>query len=287
MWEITKSKTIEIGLDSTVQYRRNGDTIKCVIQYITEDFVDAIVVTADPRICAGEDILLSILPPLQRSPIKCTGRITRRSENDGLFRNCRGYLAQIFISQITRTDRKRLESVIAEKKAFINSDRRLHLDGASVFTTATYTEDLPKDIPNQRPKRSKKARKLGIYNILIVDDEVPNLNALERTLRSEYNVFSATNGEDALCIMEQADIGFIIADHRMPGMTGVELLEKTLERHPDTIRTILTAYTDEHLLMDAINRIRIHRYIRKPWKPEEMMAIVREVIENYTSFSSR
>jgi response regulator RpfG family c-di-GMP phosphodiesterase len=64
-------------------------------------------------------------------------------------------------------------------------------------------------------------------------------------------------------------------------MTGVELLEKTLERYPNTIRTILTAYTDEQLLMDAINRIHVHRYIRKPWKPEEMMATVREVIENY------
>jgi len=119
------------------------------------------------------------------------------------------------------------------------------------------------------------------YNILIVDDEVGNLNALERTLRDEYNVFLAANGEDALAAMQQNDIALIIADHRMPGMTGVEFLEKTLKKHPDTIRIILTAYTDEALLMDAINMGHVYGYVTKPWKPEEIKAIVREGLEAY------
>jgi CheY-like chemotaxis protein len=124
---------------------------------------------------------------------------------------------------------------------------------------------------------------VALYNILVVDDEVNNLNALERTFRREYNVFSATRGEDALSIMEQNDIVIIITDQRMPGMTGVELLEKTAQKYPDTVRIILTAYTDADgkLLMDAVSMGYVHSYIAKPWEPEEVKAAVRESIEAY------
>lgn len=124
------------------------------------------------------------------------------------------------------------------------------------------------------------------HNILVVDDEVFNLNALKRTLRREYNVFSATNGEEALSIMDQNDIALIISDHRMPGMTGVELLKKTSKKHPDTVRIILTAYTDEILLLNAINLGHVYGYINKPWEPEEIKAVVKEGIEFYKTKSS-
>jgi len=119
------------------------------------------------------------------------------------------------------------------------------------------------------------------HNILVIDDEVNNLRALERTFRHEYNVFSADSGENALSIMEQNDIAVIIADHDMPGMTGVEFLEKTWQKHPDTIRIILTERSDEKLLMDAINMGHVYSYIIKPWEPEEIKAIVKGGIEAY------
>jgi len=119
------------------------------------------------------------------------------------------------------------------------------------------------------------------YNILVVDDEVTNLNALKRVLRREYNVFTATNGEDALSIMEQNDIALIIADYRMPGMNGIELLEKTLRKYPDTVRMILSAYTDKELLMDAINTVHVNGYLAKPWEPEEVKSTVKKGIERY------
>ena len=123
---------------------------------------------------------------------------------------------------------------------------------------------------------------MGLYNILLVDDEVSSLNALERALRREYNVLSATNGEDALAIMAQENIALVVADYRMPGMTGIELLEKTRQKYPNTIRVILTAYTDENLLMDAVNIANAHGVITKPWEPEEIPSIVGKWMTNHS-----
>ena len=127
---------------------------------------------------------------------------------------------------------------------------------------------------------------MNSHNILVVDDEMVSLNALERTFRREYNVFSATNGKDALSIMEQNDIALVITDHRMPGMTGVEFLEKTSRRHPNTIRIILTGYMDDKPVMDAVSTGYVHDCIGKPWEPEKMKAIVREGIEAYKATRS-
>jgi len=122
---------------------------------------------------------------------------------------------------------------------------------------------------------------MELHNILIVDDEPGNLNTLERTFKCDYNVFPATNGEDALAIMDQSDIALIITDHRMPGMTGIAFLEKAQQKSPDTIRIILTAYTDEKLLMEAINAGHVYGYVDKPWDIRELKAIVDKGIEAY------
>jgi adenylate cyclase len=119
------------------------------------------------------------------------------------------------------------------------------------------------------------------YNILIVDDELGNLNALERTFRREYNVFSATSGEDALSIISQNDIALIVSDHCMPGMTGVELLEEARQKYPNIVRIILTAYTDDKAVADAVNKGHVFSLMSKPWNPNEMRAIVKEGIKIY------
>jgi response regulator RpfG family c-di-GMP phosphodiesterase len=115
----------------------------------------------------------------------------------------------------------------------------------------------------------------------VVDDEINNLRALRRALRGEYKVFTAANGEDALDILKKEDIAAIIADHLMPEMTGIELLEISLKKYPNTIRVILTSYTSEELLMDAINKTHAHGFISKPWHPEEVKNLIGKWIENY------
>lgn len=119
------------------------------------------------------------------------------------------------------------------------------------------------------------------HNILIVDDEVGVLNALDLTFKDEYNVFPAANGENAWSIMEENDISLVISDHSMPGMTGVELMKKISQKYPDTIRMLITGYTEENLLMDAINTGHIYSFISKPWDVQEVRDTVKEGIKSY------
>ncbi len=183
----------------------------------------------------------------------------------------------MLIEDIDQMDRRRLEFLITQQKTFMDAERKLR--HPNIITSEPFANGESKKEETNKP---------NIYNILIVDDEQANLSALKRTLRvlkqtfdHEYNIFSATNGDDAWSIIERNDISFIIADHLMPGMTGVELLEKTLQKYPDTIRIILTAHTDEKLLIDAINRVHVHGYIIKPWEPEDIIEVVKQGYENY------
>ena len=119
------------------------------------------------------------------------------------------------------------------------------------------------------------------YNILVTDDEIDNLQLFKRTLRSNYNVFLANSGFEAIEIIKNNKIDMIISDHKMPGMDGVELLKKTLHYAPDAIRILITAYTDSTSLIGAINEGKIHRYIRKPWNPNDLTNILDASFEVY------
>jgi two-component system response regulator HupR/HoxA len=119
------------------------------------------------------------------------------------------------------------------------------------------------------------------YGILVVDDEQAILESLELTLSEDYRVFTATTGEKGLQILDRNDVALVIADQVMPGMTGVEFLEKVIARHPQTIRMMLTGYADIGSLVRAINAGHIYRYIPKPWEPEELRLNVKRALEAY------
>jgi CheY-like chemotaxis protein len=91
------------------------------------------------------------------------------------------------------------------------------------------------------------------YGLLIVDDEKDILRTLTLTFEEDYDVFTATGGSEALEILEKEEIALIIADQRMPEMTKIEFLERTIEKYPQVIRIILTAYPDTASLLQAIN----------------------------------
>jgi len=119
------------------------------------------------------------------------------------------------------------------------------------------------------------------YGILIVDDEPAILESLELTLGSDYRVFTAQRGEDGLAILDREDVALIISDQVLPGVSGVEFLEKAMERNPSAIRMLLTGYTDIGSLVRGINEGRIYRYIQKPWEPDEVRLNVKRALEAY------
>ncbi|HEV8322799.1 MAG TPA: adenylate/guanylate cyclase domain-containing protein [Myxococcota bacterium] len=126
--------------------------------------------------------------------------------------------------------------------------------------------------------RADEARR----KILYVDDERENLDAFWRRFRRDYDVVRATSGEEALALLgADGDIPVLITDQRMPGMTGVQLLERAAATHPDQVRIILTGYTDIDALIDAINTGKVYRYVSKPWDEAEMRITLRNAVESY------
>ena len=119
------------------------------------------------------------------------------------------------------------------------------------------------------------------HGLLIIDDEKEILRSLTLTFADDYEVFTASSGAEALVLLEREDIALVIADQRMPEMTGVEFLTKTLQINPRIIRIILTGYTDTTALVQAINQGHIYQYINKPWDRQELRIIVRRALESY------
>ena len=118
--------------------------------------------------------------------------------------------------------------------------------------------------------------------ILVVDDEIANLQKLRRTFVHRYPVLAAESGREALRLIRAHEgIAVIIADQRMPDMTGVELLRQTLPLLPDAVRIILTGYTDVDVLMEAINTCKVYRYMVKPWDPPDLQMTVQRGLEAY------
>jgi two-component system, NtrC family, response regulator HupR/HoxA len=117
--------------------------------------------------------------------------------------------------------------------------------------------------------------------VLIVDDEPRVLDALEAILAAEFRVLRASGGEAAKEILGQEDVAVVITDHRMPGMTGVELLRHSQTLAPDAMRIVLTAYADVESLREAINTGGIHHFIAKPWDPTELTVAVLRAAERH------
>jgi serine phosphatase RsbU (regulator of sigma subunit)/FixJ family two-component response regulator len=118
--------------------------------------------------------------------------------------------------------------------------------------------------------------------LMVVDDEPDNLELLYRTFRRDFQVFKASNAISAIDILDkEGEMAVIISDQRMPEMNGTEFLSLTVERFPDTIRILLTGFTDVEDLVDAINSGQVFKYITKPWKPDRLKAVVEQAADTY------
>jgi CheY-like chemotaxis protein len=130
-----------------------------------------------------------------------------------------------------------------------------------------------------RPKKPK---------MLVVDDEPDNLDLLYRTFRRDFHVLRAESGVSALSMLSvEGEVAVIISDQRMPEMKGTEFLSKTVPEFPDTVRIILTGFTDVEDLVEAINSGQVYKYITKPWDPNELKTVVQRAAETYELLKQR
>jgi len=111
--------------------------------------------------------------------------------------------------------------------------------------------------------------------ILYLDDEENNLNSFRAYFRKEYEVFTANNATEAFQILENNIIPIIISDQHMPSIKGVEFLEQTIKKYPDSLRMLITAYADMDLVIKAVNRGQINRFIQKPWNWDELSLAIK------------
>ena len=118
-----------------------------------------------------------------------------------------------------------------------------------------------------------------VAKVLFVDDEERVVNLLKMIFRASHEVFTATSGQQALEIIAANDIQVVVSDQRMPGMLGVELLAAVRERSPDTMRILLTGYSDLAAIVGSVNDGEVFRFINKPWDQQEIKAIIGEAAE--------
>ncbi len=118
--------------------------------------------------------------------------------------------------------------------------------------------------------------------LMYVDDEKVNLTNFAIAFGANYQIYTASSGQKALEVFKNNDdIAIVISDQRMPGMTGVELLEHIKKYNKDVIRIILTAYTEVSDIIDSINKGHIYQYIVKPWHENDLLQILAKASEKF------
>jgi len=134
-----------------------------------------------------------------------------------------------------------------------------------------HLENALRDLEIELPRRD--------HAVLLVDDEPENLEVYSALLSNTAQVLVATSGTLALRTLEErSDISLIIADQRMEGMTGVELLAIVAVRWPEVVRIVLTGYSDVEPMLQAINQAKTWRFLIKPCDPEQLRSSVNEAL---------
>lgn len=120
------------------------------------------------------------------------------------------------------------------------------------------------------------------FTLLFVDDEESVLAAMKRIFMEEnYEIITVNSAEKALAVMEREPVNLILTDHRMPGMTGGELLKSVRELWPETIRIMLTGHADVNSIMGAVKDGAVYKFITKPWNDEDLRLTVSLALQQY------
>jgi len=116
--------------------------------------------------------------------------------------------------------------------------------------------------------------------ILIVDDDENILKSIKRTLMDDnYNILTATSGQQGLALLKNYNVSLVVSDQKMPGMSGLEFLEKVKIDCPETLTIMLTAHADIDIAVKAINEAGIYKFILKPWDETNFRMTIRRAVE--------
>jgi diguanylate cyclase (GGDEF)-like protein len=122
------------------------------------------------------------------------------------------------------------------------------------------------------PTQANEKRRL-----LLVDDEQNILSALKRLLRRDgYLIYTASSGLEALALLDGTEVDVIVSDQRMPGMLGADFLRAARAKYPDTVRIMLSGYTELQSVTDAVNEGAIYKFLTKPWDDELLRGHISE-----------
>jgi CheY-like chemotaxis protein len=118
--------------------------------------------------------------------------------------------------------------------------------------------------------------------ILVVDDEEAILETMTFTFQDDYEVFTSSDARKALDMLdEHAPIAVVLTDQRMPDMSGVEFVTEVWKRHPETVRMILTGFSDMEATIQAINDGHVYAYITKPWEPDQLKQVMKQAVDHH------
>ena len=118
-------------------------------------------------------------------------------------------------------------------------------------------------------------------SVLVVDDEPQVSKTVARVLAEEFEVLTASSAEEAQQVFTSRDIDILLTDQHLLGMSGVQLLEWVRLHSPQTVRLIMTGLGKLEDAVEAINCGQVYRYIFKPWRPEELLQILRSAARNF------
>lgn len=119
-------------------------------------------------------------------------------------------------------------------------------------------------------------------DVLFVDDDAFILSALRRLMRREnFSFTTAASGEEALKILKTEHIPVVVSDYMMPDMNGAELLSEVRSRWPETVRVILSGYSDKDVIEAALTTKAVHMFLLKPWDDEELRKTIRELVADF------
>lgn len=119
------------------------------------------------------------------------------------------------------------------------------------------------------------------HTLLVVDDEPDVCDSIQDLFRRDFTVLKARSADEGYRLMQDHEVNIVLTDQRMPQISGVEMLARVRQGHPQAVRMLFTGYADLEAIIAAINQGHIYRFLRKPWQPEELQSAIRDAAREY------